>query len=275
MWSSATPDYFRAMDIPLLKGRFFTEHDNQGAPNMAIVSKNLARRLAPNQDPVGKRLDVDGVKGPVEVVGVVGDLHQLGLTSERTPEIYLPFSQTPAPIICFVIRTASDPTNLARAAERAIWSVNKDQAVGYVMPMSQLAAESLAPQRVVMLLLAGFAGMALALAAVGIYGVISYSSTQRTHEIGIRIALGARSGDVLRLVLGQGLSLVLMGVAIGLVGAFGLMRFVSSLLYGVRPSDPLTFVSVAVALAGVALLASYVPARRATKVDPMVALRYE
>ncbi|HWU40496.1 MAG TPA: FtsX-like permease family protein [Candidatus Acidoferrum sp.] len=178
-------------------------------------------------------------------------------------------------LMCFAIRTTSDPMSLAKVAQREIWAVDKGQAVGYVMPMSQLASESLAPLRVLTLLLAAFAGMALALAAVGIYGVISYSSTQRTHEIGIRIALGARSADVLRLVVGQGVRLVLAGLGIGLAGSFGLIRFLSTLLYGVRPSDPVTFTLVSVALAGVALLASYIPARRATKVDPMVALRYE
>ena len=189
--------------------------------------------------------------------------------------IYLPFSQATMWLMCFAIRTTSDPMSLAKVAQREIWAVDKGQAVGYVMPMSQLASESLAPLRVLTLLLAAFAGMALALAAVGIYGVISYSSTQRTHEIGIRIALGARSADVLRLVVGQGVRLVLAGLGIGLAGSFGLIRFLSTLLYGVRPSDPVTFTLVSVALAGVALLASYIPARRATKVDPMVALRYE
>ncbi len=275
LWSSVTPDYFRALGIPLIEGQLFTDRDAQGAPAVAIISKSLARKLAPNEDPVGKRISVGGMKGPVEVVGVVGDVHQLGLTSEMTSEIYLPFSQLPVRIICFALRTASDPTSIAKAAQHAIWAVDKEQAVGYVMSMSQLSSESLAPQRVVMLLLGGFATVALALAAIGIYGVISYSATQRTHEIGIRMALGARSGDVVRLVLGQGVSLVLTGVAIGLTGAFGLMRFVSSLLYGVRPSDLSTFAIVSVVLTGVALLASYLPARRATKIDPMVALRYE
>ena len=275
VWSSVTPDYFRAMDIPLLKGRFFTDQDNPGASPVAIISKSLARRLVPEEDPLGKRINVEGVKSPVEIVGVVGDVHQLGLTTETTSEVYLPFSQVTIWLMCFAIRTTSDPMSLAKVAQREIWAVDKDQAVGYIMPMSQLASESLAPQRVLMLLLAAFAGMALALAAVGIYGVISYSSTQRTQEIGIRIALGAGSADVVRLVVGQGVVLVLAGVGIGLAGSFGLMRFLSSLLYGVHPSDPVTFIIVSVALAGVALLASYIPARRATKVDPMVALRYE
>jgi putative ABC transport system permease protein len=275
VWSSVTPGYFPALSIPLLRGRLFTDQDTQGAPAVAIVSKSLAGQLAPNADPVGKQIDVEGQKGPVEVVGVVGDVHQLGITSELTSEIYLPFSQAPAPLICLAIRAASDPVILGKATERAIWAVDKDQSIGYIMRMDELASESLAPQRVVTLLLAGFAGMALLLAAVGIYTVIAYSAAQRTHEIGVRMALGARATHILRLVVGQGLGLTLAGVAIGLAGSFGLMRFLSSLLYGVRPSDPLVFIDVSAALAGVALLASFIPARRATKVDPMVALRCE
>jgi len=275
LWSSVTPDYFRAMGIPLLKGRFFGERDNHDAPGVAIISKSLARQIASNADLLGKRINVDGVKGTVEVVGIVGDVHHLGITSEMTSEIYLPFAQLPAPFICFAIRTAEDPYSVARAAQRAIWSVDKDQAVAFVMSMSDLASESLAPQRVMMLMLAAFGGMALLMAAVGLYGVIANSVAQRTHEIGVRMSLGARPGDVLKLVLRQGLGFVTIGVCLGLGAAFALMRLISSLLYGIRPTDPATLGGAALLLAGVALVASYVPARRAMKVDPMVALRYE
>jgi putative ABC transport system permease protein len=275
LWSSVTPVYFQALSIPLLSGRLFTDQDTRGARAVAIVSKSLALQLAPNADPVGKQIDVEGLKGTIEVVGVVGDVHQLGITSELTAEVYLPFAQDPTPLICFAIRTASDPLNLAKAAERAVWAVDKDQSIGYIMRMDELASESLAPQRVVTLLLGSFAAMALLLAALGIYAVIAYSVAQRTHEIGIRMALGARPTDILKLVVGQGLGLALAGGALGLAGSFGLTRFLSSLLCGVRPSDPLVFVAVSALLAGVALLASFIPARRATKVDPMVALRYE
>jgi len=192
-----------------------------------------------------------------------------------TSGIYLPFAQLPAPIICFAVRTAEDPYSVAKAAQRAIWSVDKDQAVAFVMSMSDLASESLAPQRVMMLMLAAFGGMALLMAAVGLYGVIANSVAQRTHEIGVRMSLGARPGDVLKLVLMQGLGFVTIGVCLGLGGAFALMRLISSLLYGIRPTDPATLAGAALLLAGVALMASYVPARRAMKVDPMVALRYE
>jgi predicted permease len=275
LWSSVTPDYFRALRTPLLQGRFFTDRDNQGAPGAVIISKSLARQLAPNADPLGKRIEVQGLKGTLEIVGIVGDVHHLGITSETTAGIYLPFSQAPPPLICFAIRTLGDPYSVAKVAQRAIWAVDKDQAVGFVMSMSQLASESLAPQRVIMLILGTFGGMALLMAGVGLYGVIANSVAQRTHEIGVRMALGARSGDVLKLVLGQGLSLVAVGVAIGFAGAFGLMRFVSSLLYGVRATDPLTLTLAAFVLSVVALFASYIPARRAVRVDPMVALRYE
>ncbi|HEX5412074.1 MAG TPA: ABC transporter permease [Terriglobia bacterium] len=275
LWSSVTPGYFRAMDIPLVKGRFFTDQDNQGANSVAIISKSLARRLAPNRNPVGQSINVEGIKGLVEVVGVVGDVHQLGITSEVTSEIYLPFSQVPAPILCFTIRTAGNPSGIVRGAERAIWAVDKDQAVSYLMTMDALASESLAPQRVATVLLGVFAGIALLLAVVGLYGVIAYSVSQRTHEIGIRMALGAERRDVLKMVLSQGLKLAMIGVSIGIAGALALTRFLSSLLYGVKPTDPLTFIAVSLILIAVAVAACYVPARRAAKVDPMVALRYE
>jgi len=206
---------------------------------------------------------------------VVGDVHQLGMTSDETSEVYLPFAQLPPQLICFAIRTASDPDALAKAAQRAIWSVDKDQAVSYVMSMTQLATESLAPQRVVAILLGIFAAVALTLAAVGLYGVISYSASQRTHEIGIRMALGASRSEVLRLVMLDGLRLTALGLAFGLAGALVLARLMSSLLYGVAPRDPATLAGVAILLAAVALLASYIPARRAMRVDPMTALRYE
>jgi len=275
LWSSVTPDYFRAMAIPLLKGRFFAERDNQDALGVAIISTSLARQIAPNTELLGKQIDVDGIKGAVEIVGVVGDVHHLGITLEMTSEIYLPFAQHPTPVMGFAIRTVKDPYSVAKEAQRAIWAVDKDQAVAFVMTMSELASESLAPQRVTMLMLGAFGGMALLMAAVGLYGVIANSVAQRTHEIGVRMSLGAGPGDVLKLVLGQGLGLVMIGVGIGLGGALGLMRFVAVLLYGIRATDPATLGGAALALAGVAMAASYVPARRAMHVDPMVALRYE
>jgi predicted permease len=274
-WSSVTPEYFRAMGISLIKGRFFEERDDERAAPVAIISESLAKRLVANGDPLDKWLDVAGLKKPVEVVGVVGDVQQLGPTSQTITEIYLPFSQVTGPILCFAIRTTEDPSTIAKAAEQAIWAVDKGQAVGFVMNMGQLASEAVAPQRILMLVLGLFGVMALLMAVMGVYGVIANSVAQRTNEIGVRMALGARSGHVLRLVLSQGLRLVLLGVAIGLAGILGLMRFVSSLLYGVRPTDPITIAGAAFALAGSALLACYVPARHASRIDPMVALRYE
>jgi putative ABC transport system permease protein len=275
IWSSVTPDYFRAMGIPFLKGRAFTEQDRQGMPPVAIVSKSLAARVLANTDPIGQRIDVDGVQGPVEIIGVVGDVHQLGMTTETPSELYLSFAQFPAPILCFAVRTAEDPTAITQSLQRAVWSVDKDQAVSFVMTMDQLAFESRAPQRMIMLILSTFGGMALLMAAIGVYGIIANSVARRTQEFGVRMALGARSTDVLSLVLKQGLGLILPGVLLGLAGAFALMRFMARLLYGVRPLDPLTLTLVAATMLMVALLASYIPARRATRVDPMVALRYE
>ncbi|HEV2381040.1 MAG TPA: ABC transporter permease [Terriglobia bacterium] len=275
VWSSVTPGYFRSIDIPLLKGRYFTDHDTAGANGVAIISTTLAKRLSSKADPIGQRVVVDGIKNPLEVVGVVADVHQLGLTSDETAEVYLPFNQVPTPLICFAIRTPSDPTSLAKAAQRAIWAVDKDQAVSYVMSMTQLASESLAPQRVVAVLLGVFAGVASALAAIGLYGVISYSASQRTHEIGIRMALGAGRSSVLRLVVLDGLKLILLGLGLGLAGATALTRLLSGLLYGVRPHDLPIFSAVSILLAGVALAASFIPALRATRVDPTAALRQE
>ncbi|PYT79765.1 MAG: hypothetical protein DMG40_15590 [Acidobacteria bacterium] len=275
VWNSVTPDYFRAMEIPLIEGRLFEERDDEHAPPVAVLSENLAHRLMPNADLLGKWVDVEGLEKPVEVVGVVGDVKQLGPASQTIAGIYLPFSQVPAPIICFAIRANQDPSSVAKAAQQAIWAVDKDQAVGFVMNMNQLTSEVVAPERILMLVLGLFGGMALLMAVIGVYGVIANSVAQRTNEIGVRMALGARSGDVLKLVMSQGLPLVLLGVAFGLAGTFGLMRFVSSLLYGVRATDPVTMAGAAFALAASALLACYLPARRASRIDPLVALRYE
>jgi predicted permease len=278
VWDSVTPGYFRTVDIPLLRGRYFTDADREGSTKVAILSASLSRRIAPAGDPLGQRIVVDGIDSPLEVVGVVGNIHQLGLTSSEGTEgmqVYFPFSQAPSPLMCFAIRTASDPASLAKAAQRAIWSVDEDQAISYVMSMTQLASESLAPQRVVAILLGIFAAVALALAAIGLYGVISCTASQRTHEIGIRMALGAGRSEVLRLVVFDGLKLTVVGLACGLAIALAVARLLSSMLYGVKPRDPATLVAVAILLAIVALLACYIPARRAMAVDPMTALRQE
>jgi putative ABC transport system permease protein len=275
VWSSVTPGYFRALGIPLLKGRFFNPHDNTDNAPVAILSAKLALQLWPNENPVGKLVNVQGLKEPRQVAGVVGEIRDFGLTAEQKPEVYVPFAQVPSHLICVAIHTATQPMSLAAAAQHSVWAVDKEQAVSFVMSMQQLASESLAPQRTSMILIVIFAGLALMLATIGIYGVISYSARQRTREIGIRIALGAGPRVVLRLVMREGLALTAAGLAIGLAGAFALTRFLSSVLFGVRPGDPATFAMVAVILAGVTLLATYIPARRAMRVDPMVALRHE
>jgi putative ABC transport system permease protein len=203
------------------------------------------------------------------------DANQLGMTSDRTEELYLAFSQSPEPLLYFAIRTMNDSRDLAKSVERAIWAVDRDQAVGFVIDMNQLFSESLAPQRMIMLILSAFGAMTLLMAAIGIYGLIANSVARRTQGFGIRLALGARPADVVTLVVKQGIALVLLGVSIGILGALALMHFLASLLYGVRPLDPLTLTLVAFAMIGVALLAGYIPARRATRIESMEALRYE
>jgi predicted permease len=281
VWSSVSTDYFRAANISLLKGREFTDQDNASNANVAILSVGLAHALWPDDDPIGKQVAIQGLDKTRQVIGVVGDVrqlgmvHQMGVNSEVTSEVYVPFAQVPTPLLGFAIRTAGDPLSIAKAVQRAIWEVDKEQPTSFVETMDQLASETTALQRASMTLLGVFAGLALVLASIGIYGVISYSASQRTHEIGIRIALGASSGDVLRLVIGEGLRLTVIGVAIGIAGAFGLTRFLASQLYGVSSADPATFLTVPLLLTAVAVAACYIPARRAMRVDPMVALRYE
>ena len=272
-----SPDYFRAIGIPLRQGRFFTDHDRVDTVPVVIISEAMARRFWPGQNAVGKRLTPSFhlEPGAREIVGVVGDVKTSGLDVDASAMMYLPYKQAPLPLISFVVRTASNPESLVQPVSKAIYSIDKEQALTNVQTMDQVLRKSLSDRRFNMTLLLIFAAVALMLAAVGVYGVMNYTVTLRRRELGIRMALGAEKMDVLRLVLGQGLTLTLIGMAAGLISAYALTRLMASLLYGVTATDYLTFGSVSVGLIVVGLVASYVPARRATKVNPTIALRAE
>ena len=274
---AVTPNYFKAMGIPLLRGRLFTEQDRKGSPRVAVINEEMAKKFFKDEDPIGKGINVtNGPETFREIVGIVGDVKQYGPAQPTTMQTYEPFLQNPFSGMTLVVRTEGNPTALTSAIRSQVLSIDKDQPVARTRPLDQVLSDSVAKQRFLMVLLTTFAAVALVLAAVGLYGVMSYAVTQRTHEIGIRLALGAQTGDVMKLVVGQGMALALAGVGIGLAGALILTRILmASFLFSVGASDPLTFATISVLLAGVALGASVVPARRAMKVDPMVALRYE
>jgi putative ABC transport system permease protein len=265
--------YFRALRIPLLRGRNFTDQEVRQSAKLVLISDLLARQVFPNEEPIGKRL-VIGIGGQAfEIIGVVGDIRHSALENGPAPAMYFPTYE--GSWMNVVIRAQGDPANLAAAVRREVKAIDPDQPIAAVKTMDEWLATSVSSQRYRTSLLAVFALIALLLAATGIYGVMSYSVAQRTHEIGVRMALGARRFDVLKLVVGQGMMLVAIGVALGLMGAVALTRVMSSLLFAVTPKDPLTFVAVAMFLPLVAFVACYIPARRGTKVDPLVALRYE
>jgi putative ABC transport system permease protein len=272
--TSVSEDYFKTLGVGLVAGRFFTVHDAEGSPSVVVVNQAFVDRFSPGRNPVGRRIQFNG-NAWREIIGVAGDVRQLGLDRPSEPELFVPFLQRPVPFGYIIARTASDPLHLASGVRSAVEAVDKDQPIFDVQTMQQRIAMSVGSRRFNLFLLTAFALLALTLAAVGLYGVVSYSLSLRTHEVGIRMALGAEKADVLRMVLVQGLKLAMIGVVIGIAGALALTRFLSSLLYGVKPTDPLTFIAVSLILIAVALAACYVPARRAAKVDPMVALRYE
>jgi putative ABC transport system permease protein len=277
---SVLGDYFRTMQIPLLQGREFTTQDKEDAPLVGIANQTLVERYFKDENPLGKR--VRWARNPgntwITIVGVVADVKHFGLDTPEEPALYTPYAQAGAPWkrwMTLVARTPGEPTAFASTIQKQIWQIDAQLPVTKLRPMAEVMARSFAERRFNMLLLGLFAAVALVLAAIGIYGVISYAVTQRTHEIGVRMALGARPGDVLGLVIRQGMQLALLGIGLGVAGAFGLTRWMASMLFGVTPSDPLTYAVIALLLAGVALLACYLPARRATRVDPLRALRYE
>ena len=275
---TVSPDYFRALGVPLVSGRTFNARDQQGSEPVAIVNETFARRLIPNQDPLGKYIKDDQEPG-IKIVGVVGDVKQFGLIAPTIPELYTPYTQPPGPgttqTMTLVVRTSGDPEALGPVLRKEVLSVDPAQPVYEVQTMQTVIGKAVSYQRLNMQLLGIFATLAMILAVIGIYSVMSYQVSQHTHEIGIRMALGAQPWHVLRLILREGLTLTLIGVVLGVAGAFALTRLLASLLFGVRASDPLTYVMVSLLLIFVALLACILPARRATKGDPLIALRYQ
>jgi predicted permease len=271
--SSVSPDYFRTMGMRLIAGRQFNERDNENSPKVVIISEATARRHFPNEDPIGKRIGNGRPDGWREIIGVTADVKHFGLSQDARVSMFFPHRQQPSRGMFVVTRTAADPLSLSSALRGAVAAIDKNLAVSNIITMEEITAQSIGQERFTLLLLGVFSMLALLLATAGIYGVMSYAVAQRTHEIGIRMALGAQARDVLKLVITQGMALVLAGVGIGLASALALTRFIRGLLFGVSATDAVTFALVPFLLAAVALLACYLPARRAAKVDPMVALR--
>ena len=268
--------YFAAMGIPVVEGRPFDERDRIGSPRVCLINRVFARKYFPDQDPIGRRIVVAwGNEAPTEIVGVVSDIRQDGLTADPKPTVFMAQAQAPAYITHLVVRTSGDPRSLVNAVRHSVHEVDKGQPVSDVKTMEGHVSASLARPRLHSAIVTAFAGLALTLAAIGLYGLMSYAVGQRTHEIGIRMALGAERWGVLRLILRQGLVLTVVGAGLGLAGALGMTRLLAGMLYGVAPTDPLTFAAVSAVLLIVAGVASYIPARRASRLDPMAALRHE
>jgi putative ABC transport system permease protein len=273
--------YFRAMGIPIVKGRDFDDRDKHGSTPVVIVSETFARQIFPNEDPIGKRIkpgisSIENERSMMrEIVGVVGDVHNQDLSTAPKPAYYVPQTQVPFNQLVAVVKTNAEPHSMISAVTKDVAAMDADVPLFGIKSMEEYLSASVAAPRFNTTLLSIFAGVALVLTIVGLYGVMSYSVVQRTNEIGIRLALGAQSRDVLIMIIKQGSKLIVLGLVIGLAVAFAATRVISSLLFGVTTKDPFTFVAAAVLLAIVALLACYVPAWRATKVDPLEALRYE
>jgi putative ABC transport system permease protein len=265
------------MNIPLLSGRTYDDRDNADSPKVAIVNQAFARRYFPNGDVLGRRIGFGCTGGDLcrSIVGVVGNVRQESLTDEVVPEVFLPFGQMVMNGMTVLVRTKADPSTFVPSIRAAVISIDPNQPIHEVKTLEQRVAESVAVTRSLMFLFGTFALLALILASVGIYGIVSYSVTQRTHEIGIRIALGAQRAHVLKLIMRNGVALAVTGIALGIGGALGLTRFLKTLLFGIQATDSRTFIAVSIGLLVVAVLACLIPARRATKVDPLEALRYE
>jgi putative ABC transport system permease protein len=269
-------NYFEVMKIPLRSGRYFSHRDTKDSPHVAVINETLARRYWPQEDPKGRFIEMSAFgAGRCEIVGVVGDIRQANLSDEPASGIYLPYTQEPMPWQTLLVRTKNDPMSLVPLIRGEVAGLDSQQPIARIATLDQLMESSTAQPRFRAALLGGFAGVALLLAAIGVYGMMAYAVSRRTREIGIRIALGARRGNMLKLICGQSMTLTLLGVVLGLVGAFAVTRLMNSLLFGVTSTDPFIFTAVTVLLCGVALLASYIPARRAARVDPIVALRCE
>jgi putative ABC transport system permease protein len=289
LYHAVSPDYFRAMGVPLLNGRGPRVGDSANSPLVGVINRSMATKYWPNEDPIGKTIVVyryvaERTSGGthvqfrpqmLEIVGIVGDVRHSALEEPPDPELFMPCDQWPAQEMSLVLRIAAEPSSLIPQVEKEIWRVDPDQPVTDIKTMDEWVAREAAGRRFILLLIGAFASIAAALAAVGIYGVASYGMRQRMHEIGIRMALGARGQQVVWLILRQNLTWLLTGIAAGLAGAFALTRLLAAYLYSVRPTDTATFALIVLVQLTIAGLASYIPARRATKVDPMLALRYE
>jgi putative ABC transport system permease protein len=274
LWSPVTPGYFEAIGTRLIQDRSFTSQDRSDSQPVALVNKGFVNKFFRGQDPIGQQFAQPG-RPPISIIGVTDDVMNEDFDDKLEPQIYAPYAQGAGRSMYLVIRSVGDPAQLTSAVRREVSALDKMLPVFNVKPMSQVIDERLSPKRLATAMMAVFALVALALAGVGIYAVMSYVVSQRTHEIGVRMALGAQPRDIFTIVIAQGLMLTLAGVAIGLAGAYAMTRGMAGLLYGVTTTDPLTFIGIPILLGGVAMLACYVPTRRATRVDPMIALRHE
>jgi putative ABC transport system permease protein len=273
-------NYFRAMGIPVLQGRAYTDRDDENAPRAMIVNQKLVQEIFPDENPIGKRItfggtDANGQPRWFEIIGVVANVRSVELREEPNPELYFSAQQDLWPAMSLVIRSTIEPSSLSASVRQAVNETDRSVPVADVKTMDHVVSESITQPRFNLFLLGLFGAVAMVLSAAGIYGVTAYTVTQRTHELGIRIALGAQVGDVLKMILGQGMAVIGVGLVVGLAAAFALTRLLRTLLFGVGENDPLTFVAITVILVLVALIACYIPARRATKVDPLTSLRAE